>query len=83
MNKTINMCWHELENQIQSFDLERTWWRLFQKRAARTKYDIYIFITITGCGGQFVPEVIVRSVFSASGLIRFIRNIYCRNWKFL
>jgi len=26
------------------FDLERTWWRLFQKRVVRTKFDIYVFI---------------------------------------
>ena len=25
---------------FQSFDLERTWWRLFQKRVMRTKFDI-------------------------------------------
>ena len=23
---------------------ERTWWRQFQKRAVRTKLDIYVFI---------------------------------------
>jgi len=26
------------------FFLERTWWRLFQKRVVPTKLDIYIFI---------------------------------------
>jgi len=30
---------------FQSFELERTWWRLFQKRVVRTKVDIYDFIT--------------------------------------
>jgi hypothetical protein len=29
---------------FQSFDFERTWWRLFQKRVVRTKLDIYGFI---------------------------------------
>ena len=29
---------------FQSFDIERAWWRLFQKRVVRTKYDIYVFI---------------------------------------
>ena len=29
---------------FQSFDLEITWWRLFQKRVMRTKLDIYVFI---------------------------------------
>ena len=32
---------------FQSFDFECTWWRLFQKRVVRTKFDIYVFITIT------------------------------------
>jgi hypothetical protein len=27
---------------------ERTWCRLFQKRVVRTKFDIYVFVTITG-----------------------------------
>jgi len=30
---------------FQIFWLERTWWRLFQKRVLRTKFDIYVFIT--------------------------------------
>ena len=25
-------------------DFERTWWRLFQKRVVRTKFDIYVYI---------------------------------------
>ena len=29
---------------FQSFDYERTWWRLFQKHVVRTKFDIYFFI---------------------------------------
>jgi len=29
---------------FQSFDIERTWWRLFQERVMRTKFDIYVFI---------------------------------------
>jgi hypothetical protein len=33
---------------FQSFDWERTWYRLFKKRVVRTKFDIYVFITITG-----------------------------------
>jgi hypothetical protein len=27
---------------FQFFDFERTWWRLFQKRIVRTKFDIFI-----------------------------------------
>jgi hypothetical protein len=33
---------------FQSFDYDRTWWKLFQKRVVRTKLDIYVFITIPG-----------------------------------
>jgi hypothetical protein len=33
---------------FQSFNFERTWWKLFQKDVVRTKFDIYVFITITG-----------------------------------
>ena len=29
---------------FESFDFERIWWRLFQKRAIHTKFDIYVFI---------------------------------------
>ena len=32
---------------FQSFDFDRTWWRLFQKRVVRTKFDIYVFIIQT------------------------------------
>jgi len=31
---------------FQSFDFGRTWWRLFQKRVVRTKFDIYVFIKV-------------------------------------
>ena len=31
---------------FQSFDCKHTCWRLFQKRVARTKFDIYVFISI-------------------------------------
>ena len=30
---------------FQSFDFERTWWRLFQKRVVRTKFNIYMFFS--------------------------------------
>jgi hypothetical protein len=33
---------------FQSFDLECTWWWLFQKCAVCTKLDTYAFITTTG-----------------------------------
>ena len=31
---------------FQSFYFERTWWRLFQKCVVRTKFDIYVFISL-------------------------------------
>ena len=34
---------------FQSFDFECIWWRLFQKRAVRTKFIIYVFITYYQC----------------------------------
>jgi hypothetical protein len=34
-----------ISNAFQSFDLERTWWRLIQKRVVRTKFDIYVLLT--------------------------------------
>jgi hypothetical protein len=37
--KTLNFL------AFQYFDFERTWWRLFQKRAVGTKFDIYVCIT--------------------------------------
>jgi hypothetical protein len=32
---------------FQSFNFVRTWWRLFQKRVVRTKFDIYDFLIQT------------------------------------
>ena len=32
---------------FQSFDFDRTWWKLFQKRVVRTKFDNYVFIIQT------------------------------------
>jgi hypothetical protein len=31
---------------FQPFDFERTWWRLFQKRIVRTKFDIYVLLSV-------------------------------------
>jgi hypothetical protein len=36
------ICWYN----FQPFDFERIWWRLFQKRVVRTKFDIYVLLTI-------------------------------------
>ena len=41
----FNGIWMKLNYfTFQSFDYKRSWCRLFQKRAARTKFDIYVFI---------------------------------------
>ena len=39
------------------FRFERTWWRLFQKRVMCTKFDIYVFITITESISLLVDSV--------------------------
>ena len=37
---------------VQSFHYElRYWWRLFQKRVVRTKFDIYVLIIVSTCLG--------------------------------
>jgi hypothetical protein len=33
---------------FQPFDFERTWWRLFQKRVVRTKFDVYVLLLSLG-----------------------------------
>jgi hypothetical protein len=45
---------------FQSFDFERTWWMLLQKRVVRTKFNIYIYIslTLTGEGSVKISCVI-------------------------
>jgi hypothetical protein len=32
---------------LTDYYFDRTWWRLFQKRVVRTKFDIYVFIIQT------------------------------------
>jgi hypothetical protein len=58
--------------KLFSFDLERTWWQLFQKRVMCTQFDIYVLIIITG----YHPP-------SASTLTWFIRYVYYWNLQFL
>ena len=46
---------------FQSFDFERTWWRLLWKRVVRTKFDIYVFIiTLTRINIFYVQNVLVE-----------------------
>jgi hypothetical protein len=52
---------------LQSFDFERTWWRLFQKRVMRTKVYIYVYIVIV------IHFVLVISL-SHLSVINFILN---------
>jgi hypothetical protein len=35
---------------ISNFNIERTWWRLFQKPVVHSKFDIYVVIFILLCG---------------------------------
>ena len=68
------------------FDYERTLWRLFQKRAVRHKFDIYVFIYYhhwadTSVGGLLVPECIIQPVVSVSALTWFIGYIYHWNYS--
>ena len=51
------------------FDVEHTILRLFQKPVVCTKFDIYVFITITGLTpALIVPESIIRSEVNVSTL---------------
>jgi len=46
------------------FNLERAWWKLFQKRVVRTKFDFYCYHWFdTSAGGQLVPGDLSSSQF--------------------
>ena len=45
MFKPFGFIVPKILNYFQSFDFERTSWRLSQKRVMRTTFDIYVFIT--------------------------------------
>jgi hypothetical protein len=50
---------------------ERTWWRLFQKRVARTKFDIYDFII------GFIPlttDVYIWTLLKSENSVRIIKR---------
>ena len=51
---------------FQSFDFERTRWRLFQKRVVRTKFDIYVII--------FVNKVYIQVIYVGNELLRYKRK---------
>jgi hypothetical protein len=50
---------------FKSFDFEPTWWWLFQKRAVRTKFDIYVFIIVFGLT-QMGPEPTIYHTWGAT-----------------
>ena len=41
---------------FQSFDIERTWWRLLQKHSELIILDFYVFTIPGSAGGLFPPE---------------------------
>jgi hypothetical protein len=45
----IHQTWGFIPSRkFQSFDFERTWWRLFQKHVVRSKFDIYVLLNWGG-----------------------------------
>ena len=52
---------------FQPFDLERRWWRSFQKRVLCTKLDIYVFI----------KETFYRHIYLSFCFYLFIYFIFC------
>ena len=49
-------CSQTLLNYLtfQYFDIERIWWRLFQKRVVRTKSDIYVCLSYSHVGNNWM-----------------------------
>jgi predicted nucleic acid-binding Zn ribbon protein len=72
-------CLCKAHNGTASFDFERSWWRLFQKRVVCTKFDIYVLIIFT-CN-QFLITVkkewcFYFCYFVLSVLLRFTDSDY-------
>ena len=67
------------------FGFEHTWWRFYQKRAVRTKFQYlrfyYYHWVDTSTGGLLAPEGVNRPVISIVTL--FIRYIYNWNLQFI
>ena len=69
---------------FQFFDFERTWWKLFQKRAVRTTFDIYIFIPAnirrdclyldTGCGNWLICHNCVKCNNTKKNIPQFLNT---------
>ena len=41
-----DVSWIYCSQNYKLFDLERTWWRIFQKRVVQPQFDIYVIIKI-------------------------------------
>ena len=63
---------------FQSSEFAHTWWKLFQKCAVLTHFDMFVFITIVRSIPLLLllPECIIRPVVSVSIQTWFIRYIY-------
>jgi hypothetical protein len=44
---------------LQSLDLERTWWQLFQKCVVRTKFDIYVSLVVSASLFYLCPLILL------------------------
>ena len=61
---------------LQSVDFKRIWWRLFQNRVVRTKFDIHVFITITT--DLSVPRVILLMTYNLGDIQT--KCLYFHDW---
>ena len=72
---------------FQSFDFDPTWWRLFQKCVARTKFDIWVFkqnldkdddITV-----NYIPYswINIRYIFWCD--FSKVHSVYCTSYKLI
>ena len=83
-------CFQTLNSlTFQSFDFERTWWKLFQKHVVRTKFDIYVYIiwhliVKTICQHIIVVEQLEENENTISFLFKkkgmYWTLIECLNW---
>ena len=61
---------------FQSFDFQRTWWRLVQKRVVCTKFDILVFIT-PSLASEFTPNHFHTHKAGFSAVCVSILNFLC------
>jgi hypothetical protein len=71
----------KMRKYLSNLDYKRTWWRLPKRRVLRTKFNIYVFITLyyhwvdTSAGGLFFSQGMIPAVVIASTLTCLIRYI--------